>query len=703
MTEFNLNGNFFGIFCFRNIFLYDIVVPIGHYYYSFNKQGGNWMKNNKKAYQKLFKAALATSVAAGAVVTVAPFNTEAAGFSDLKSTHVHYSSIMDLTDRGILKGFNDGTLKPEASVTRGQAAKIIALTLDLDTKNVVNPNFKDIKTDNEYYGPIAALVAKGIVTGKEDGTYAPGEKLTRSQMAKIITLAFGFQEGKLTDTKFKDVKANDWYNGYLQTLLDNEITTGTTATTFSPYANVKRGQMASFVVRAEAAAKPVTVISVSDNSVETSTGTYTIAEDLKKVFNATNAAALKNANIKFTEKDGQIVAVKSLEITAAGTEAANIVLDGASSSVAGSVKVNADYVTVKNLTINGDLLVANGVKNSFQADKIAVKGNTEVSNKTTGVSAAALPVAAKITFANSTLTKVVLNKLNASLNLTGTSSVASIDVDSNATVSADKNITIPRVTAGTGASEVTLNAATKDFLVNSLNFALNGTAKIESITLVKADLKLSLGTSLAIENLVLPVGKTASDVISNFNAIKGQIEKIGGVANPDSAPVVNPGTGGGGGGVTTPTNPNPPAKTAQDLLDDAILAGITAADTADETISIVPSGRTYTVTIGETTKLRNFVGLADSIYTNSKSIAKLQEVTIKYGNITLDKDFTNVTDISFGNAVTEALKDINAVIDEDITEDSSLSILKGKTVTFTVAGEYNGTKVGGTYTFVFAN
>lgn len=258
----------------ETILKYGIIVLIGSCPYIFNKQGGNWMKNNREAYQKLFKAALATSVAAGAVVTVAPFNTEAAGFSDLKSTHVHYSSIMDLTDRGILKGFNDGTLKPEASVTRGQAAKIIALTLDLDTKNVVNPNFKDIKTDNEYYGPIAALVAKGIVTGKEDGTYAPGEKLTRSQMAKIITLAFGFQEGKLTDTKFKDVKANDWYNGYLQTLLDNEITTGTTATTFSPYANVKRGQMASFVVRAEAAAKPVTVISVSDNSVETSTGTY---------------------------------------------------------------------------------------------------------------------------------------------------------------------------------------------------------------------------------------------------------------------------------------------------------------------------------------------------------------------------------------------------------------------------------------------
>lgn len=665
------------------------------------------MKNNKKAYQKLFKAALATSVAAGALVTVAPFNTEAAGFSDLNSTHVHYSSVIDLTDRGVLKGFKDGTFKPEASVTRGQVAKIIALTLDLDTKNVVNPNFKDIKTDNEYYGPIAALVAKGIVTGKEDGTYAPGEKLTRSQMAKIITLAFGFEEGKLTDTKFKDVKATDWYNGYLQTLLDNEITTGTTDTTFSPYANVKRGQMASFVVRAEAAAKPVTVISVSDNSVETSTGTYTIAEDLKKVFNATNAAALKNANIKFTEKDGQIVAVKSLEITADGTASANIVLDGASSSVAGNVKVNGDYVIVKNLTINGDLAIGKGVETSFLAEKIVVKGNTELSNKTTGVSAAALPVAAKISFANSTLSTVVLNKLNASLNLTGTSSVTSINVDSNATVTADKNITIPRVTAGTGASEVTLNAATKDFLVNSLNFALNGTAKIESITLVKADLKLSLGTSLAIENLVLPVGKTASDVISNFNAIKGQIEKIGGVANPDAAPVTPPAAGGGGSGGGNSGGGNGGGgidyTAGNSLLDttfnNALKSGV--SNTGDKVeITYPDSGNRFIVTIKSDSNVGEFYDEAESAFdvfkNNNTTVttARVSYTTSDGDNIGIDINSGSNT-LTFDQVIEKAFAKVG------FADDTSLSVLNGRIIGLSVTGSIDSKPFSDTYSFEF--
>lgn len=659
------------------------------------------MKNNKKAYSKLFKVALATSVAAGAMVAVAPFNTEAAGFKDLASTHVHYSSIMDLTDRGVIKGYTDGTFKPEASVTRGQAAKIIALTLGLDTKNVVNPNFKDIKADNEYYGPIAALVAEGIVSGKADGTFAPGEKLTRSQMAKIITLAFGFEEGKLTDTKFKDVKATDWYNGYLQTLLDNEITTGTTPTTFSPYANVKRGQMASFVVRAEAAVKPVTVISVSDNSVETSTGKYTVAEDLKKVLNATNAAALKDANIKFTEKDGQIVAVKSIEITADGTEAANLVLDGASSTIASDVKVNGDYVTLKNLTITGDLLIGKGVEKSFLADKIVVKGNTEVSNKSTGVSAAAVKVDAKITFANSTLTKVILDKLNASLNLTGTSSVTSINVDSNATITAVPSITIPLVTAGTGASEVTLNAATKEFFVNAVNFALNGTAKIESLELVNKDLKLTLGTSMSIADLVLPTGIKASDLISNFNAVKGQITEIDGVKNPDAGQVTPPAagggsTGGGDGGSGGGTDYTAGNATLKSTLSGLIPEGEEAEGGA---VDISLSGNSFTVTVKNPTEnsINDFKDDAEVVF------AAFSNADVTYASATYRKGDIIVTipreqvgnDDSLESIISRALDKVGLSGNED------LSIVVNDSITFNVEGNIGNNPFKDSYTFNF--
>lgn len=666
------------------------------------------MKNNKKAYSKLFKAALATSVAAGAMVAVAPFNTEAAGFKDLASTHVHYSSIMDLSDRGVIKGYTDGTFKPEASVTRGQAAKIIALTLGLDTKNVVNPNFKDIKADNEYYGPIAALVAEGIVSGKADGTFAPGEKLTRSQMAKIITLAFGFEEGKLTDTKFKDVKATDWYNGYLQTLLDNEITTGTTPTTFSPYENVKRGQMASFVVRAEAAVKPVKVISVSDNSVETSTGKYTVAEDLKKVLNATNAAALKDANIRFTEKDGQIVAVKSIEITADGTEAANIVLDGASSTIASDVKVNGDYVTLKNLTITGDLLIGQGVEKSFLADKIVVKGNTEVSDKSTGVSAAAVTVDAKIGFSNSDLARVILLKRNSLLSLTGTSSVSAIFIDAPSTITADKKIIIPHITAGTGASEVNLIATVKVLSVDALTFALNGNAKIELLELIKKDLKLTLGTSMSIADLVLPAGTTASGIISNFNAVKGQITEIGGVKNPDAGQVTPPAAGGGGGtGGGDNGGSDEVVKTAEQLINDKIESELAKVQDNAIDIDYTSSNKTFNVTTDGST-LKEFAesASASTVYNTLKGLGQVNQVTLTY--VGQDFPVTIEEEPDFATAVQRVVSNLNSLLgsvgsDKTIDyEDTTLSALEGKEISFSVSGSIDGKNFTNlTYTFKF--
>ncbi|SDM35696.1 S-layer homology domain-containing protein [Psychrobacillus sp. OK028] len=512
------------------------------------------MKKHTSSKQKLFKAAMAASLVTGTVVMVTPVGAAAATakLKDINNSSVYYDSVMELADRGVIDGFKDGTFKPYTSVTRGQAAKIIANALDLDTEKVKDPGFKDVSKSNQFYGPIAALIENEIITGYKDNTYRPEETLTRSQMAKIISIAFNLPEENKALINFKDVNDSHWYKGYVQTLVKYNVTKGTTTTLFSPDLAVDRGQIATFVVRAEAAAKPIRVVSVTNNAVETSTGTYTIAEDLKKIFNETNATALKNATIKFTAKEGLIVAVKSLEITANGTETTNVVLDGGNSTLVGDVRVNGDYVTVKNLTISGNLVLGNGVVNSFLADKVVVKGNTEVSNKSTGFSAAALPVGAKITFSNSTLDKVFLNKLNSALNLTGSSTVNSINVDANATVTADKNITIPSVSAGINAKEVTLNAATKTFLVNALNFTLNGTAKIESLNLGNKDSKLSLGTGLAIVDLVLPAGANASEVISNFGEIKGQIEEIGGKPNPDVAPVTPP---AGGNTGTTPQQP----------------------------------------------------------------------------------------------------------------------------------------------------
>ncbi|MGN7385473.1 S-layer homology domain-containing protein [Sporosarcina sp. SAFN-015] len=211
----------------------------------------------KLNHRKLFKATLVTAVAGGAIVAVAPANTEAATrtFSDVKDipSHHFYEAVMDLSSRGIIGGYPDGTFKPGQSISRQHAAKFLALTLGLDTVNVKDPGFKDVNKNNPYYGAIAALVEAGIISGYADNTFKPNDNLTRTQMAKMLVLGFNLKSQGEQNNPFNDISASNWNKSFVQVLYTNNITSGTTPTTFSPNAFVTRGQLASFLFRSEAA------------------------------------------------------------------------------------------------------------------------------------------------------------------------------------------------------------------------------------------------------------------------------------------------------------------------------------------------------------------------------------------------------------------------------------------------------------------
>lgn len=130
-----------------------------------------------------------TATAAALVVTavaVAPVSA-ASPFSDVKESHADFDGIATLYAAGIISGYPDGTFKPDTNVTRGQAAKMIAGALKLDTKNVENPNFTDIGASNPYYGSIAALVELKVISGYGDKTFRPNQTITHGDLAKILS------------------------------------------------------------------------------------------------------------------------------------------------------------------------------------------------------------------------------------------------------------------------------------------------------------------------------------------------------------------------------------------------------------------------------------------------------------------------------------------------------------------------------------
>ncbi|MGM9949733.1 MAG: 5'-nucleotidase C-terminal domain-containing protein [Lysinibacillus sp.] len=181
------------------------------------------------------------------------------GFSDVTASNSHYENILALQKAGIISGYPDGTFKPGQAITRGQAAKILVGAFELE-KGTADTTFPDVAASNEYHKAIHILASNEIIIGYPDGTFKPNQPITRGQFAKILTKILGITGEGTTNSPFTDVPADNEYAGAIAALYENKLTTGTTASTYSPGANVTRGQFSSFVVRG---------LAWADNNTET--------------------------------------------------------------------------------------------------------------------------------------------------------------------------------------------------------------------------------------------------------------------------------------------------------------------------------------------------------------------------------------------------------------------------------------------------
>lgn len=180
-----------------------------------------------------------------------PLKADAATFKDVPTNNSHYAAIENLASKNIISGYSDGTFRPGNYVTRAQAAKIIAKSLNLASSTQSRQQFRDVPVNSEYYGVIQALNERNIIGGySSDNTFRPNEWLTRAQMAKILTRAFNLEEARTISYPFRDIPNSSSFKYDIQTIYNAGITNGTSATAFSPNASVTRGQMASFVLRA---------------------------------------------------------------------------------------------------------------------------------------------------------------------------------------------------------------------------------------------------------------------------------------------------------------------------------------------------------------------------------------------------------------------------------------------------------------------
>lgn len=170
-------------------------------------------------------------------------------FLDIEN-HWAREFIHKAAERGIMKGYVDGTFRPEQNITRAQAAAMLVRSLGLTTTS--KAPFTDIASyDAETQSEIAAAYAHGLVKGI-DGKFNPSQPITRAQLALMMNRAYEKQFNQTyvvkDQTPFTDITSyNEETKNAITMLYELGIVAGSEGR-FSPEASTKRSHAAKILV-----------------------------------------------------------------------------------------------------------------------------------------------------------------------------------------------------------------------------------------------------------------------------------------------------------------------------------------------------------------------------------------------------------------------------------------------------------------------
>ena len=172
----------------------------------------------------------------------------AATFTDVPKGSYFEDAVNWAVAQGITAGTSATTFSPNAACTRAQAVTFLWRAAGSPApKSGVMP-FTDVAEGSYYHDAVLWAMENGITTGTSDTTFSPNDTCSRAQ---IVTFLWRSQKSPAAGTAnpFGDVGESDYYADAVLWAVENGITAGTSATTFSPSADCTRAQIVTFLYR----------------------------------------------------------------------------------------------------------------------------------------------------------------------------------------------------------------------------------------------------------------------------------------------------------------------------------------------------------------------------------------------------------------------------------------------------------------------
>lgn len=241
-------------------------------------------------------------------------------FGSTKDYKGHWAeeTIQEWLDKGLIAGYSDGSFKPEGLVTRAEFVKMANNMFGYS--DMADISFTDVESDKWYYKEVQKAVKAGYIAGISETQFAPNDNVSREQAAVILSRIMKLKVDSTETQMFSDSgKISNWAKAGVEAAAKSEFIKGYEDNTFRPN---------NFIKRAE-------------------------------------AIVILNRTINETQSS-------DLTIDEAGTVIENTTVE----NICITKKVGAGEVTLKNVTVTGELLVEGGGQNSVVVEDSIINNLT---------------------------------------------------------------------------------------------------------------------------------------------------------------------------------------------------------------------------------------------------------------------------------------------------------------------------------------
>ena len=170
-------------------------------------------------------------------------------FVDVKANDYFYDAVLWAAQNGITSGTDAVHFTPDGVCSRAQAVTFLWRAAGSPAPRSVSMPFTDVSKGSYYETAVLWAVENGITKGTSDTTFSPDATCSRAQ---IVTFLWRSQKSPAVGSlnSFTDVSANAYYTDAVLWAVEENITKGTTATTFSPDTDCTRAQIVTLLYRA---------------------------------------------------------------------------------------------------------------------------------------------------------------------------------------------------------------------------------------------------------------------------------------------------------------------------------------------------------------------------------------------------------------------------------------------------------------------